>query len=425
MKIELNHLARMEGHANLVVDAVDGAIKECRLDVVESPRFFEQILKGRHYSDVAPIAARICGVCSVSHTLASLAATEQALGVAVSDQTRGLRQLLSHGENMQSHLLHLFFMAAPDYLGVSSLTELARDRRELVSRALRLKKTANDLVRVVGGRAVHPVTTCVGGFSALPEVADLQEVRRSLVAALTDLEETVALFADFELPWMARETEYLCLRTGQDYPGLDGDLFSSEGVSCPVVRFKTMISEYHQPHSNAKFARATRENFMVGPLARYKNAGEHLSSMAKKVAEALGLNRTTVNPFEANYARLVEVVHYLESSVHLIDDLLLKGLKPESVWVPPVGGRGAAAIEAPRGLLFHSYAYDENGRIESADCVIPTAQNLGNIEADLHHLAPSLLRLPRTEMARHLEMLIRSYDPCISCSTHLMKIDFV
>ncbi|WP_305042325.1 Ni/Fe hydrogenase subunit alpha [Geoalkalibacter sp.] len=425
MNIEIKHLARMEGHANLVVDAANGELKECRLEIVESPRFFEVMLKGRHYSDVAPIAARICGVCSVSHTLASLAATENALGVRVSEQTLGLRRLLSYGENLQSHLLHLYFMAVPDYLGVPSILPLAKTRRELVARALRLKKLGNDLVQVIGGRPVHPVTPRVGGFSVLPAAAALKELRRHLVTALGDLEETVALFASFRVPELERDTEYLCLAADAGYPSVGERIISSDGVNAPVHDFAQVVREYFQPHSTAKFARASRDTLMVGPLARYRNAAAQLSPMARKVAAALSLDPSTRNPYQGNLARLTEVVHFFEEAIHLIDSLLLKGLRPESIWVPPGGGAGAGAVEAPRGTLFHAYAYDEQGRITSANCIIPTAQNLGNIEADLRALVPGLLHLPQPEITARLEMLIRAYDPCISCSTHLVKVEYL
>ncbi|MDO3377756.1 Ni/Fe hydrogenase subunit alpha [Geoalkalibacter halelectricus] len=425
MNIDIKHLARMEGHANLVVDTANGELKECRLEIVESPRFFEVMLKGRHYSDVAPIAARICGVCSVSHTLASLAATENALGVKVSAQTLGLRRLLSYGENLQSHLLHLYFMAVPDYLGVPSLLPLVKTRRKLVARALRLKKVANDLVRIVGGRPVHPVTPRVGGFSALPAAQDLKELRRRLVAALADLEETVAMFASFAVPEMARETEYLCLDAAEGYPSLAARMVSSDGIDAPVAEFPAIVQEYFKPYANAKFARASRDTLMVGPLARYRNAAAKLSPMAKKVAAALSLDPATTNPYHGNLARLTEVVHFFEEAIHLIDSLLLKGIRSESIWVPPGGGTGAGAVEAPRGTLFHAYAYDEQGRITAANCIIPTAQNLGNIEADLRALVPEILHLPKEEITTRLEMLIRAYDPCISCSTHLVKVEYL
>jgi coenzyme F420-reducing hydrogenase alpha subunit len=425
MKIEVKHLARIEGHANLLIDAEKGELVECRLEVVESPRFFEPLLRGRHYSDVAPIVARICGVCSNSHTLASLSATEAALGVEVSEQTRGLRRLLAYGEILQSHLLQLYFMAVPDYLGVSSIFPLAKSRREVVSRALRLKKLANDVCAVVGGRPVHPVTPCVGGFAALPNAADLQALRRRLVGALPDLEATIDLFASFSFPDFARETEYLCLRGDDGYPVMGETIVSTDGLCAPVATYATVIEEYLVPHSTAKFARASRSSYMVGPLARVKNAFASLSPMARQVATAMGLDPSAVNPYLSLVARLVEVVHCVEEAIHLIDRLLSVGLGGEAIAVPQGGGQGAAAIEAPRGALFHSYTYDEKGCIESADCIIPTAQNLGNIEADLRELVPTLLDLPREELSLRLEQLVRAYDPCISCSTHLLRVAFV
>ena len=424
MKIEVKHLARIEGHANLVVDAKKGELLECRLEIIEAPRFFEPLLKGRHYSDVAPIVARICGVCSNSHTLVSLAATETALGVEISEQTRGLRRLLAYGEILQSHLLQLYFMAVPDYLGVSSIFPLAKSRRDLVSRALRLKKLANDICAVVGGRPVHPVTPCVGGFAAIPTTPDLQELRGRLVSALPDLESTVDLFATFVIPDFARETEYLCLRGDDGYPVSGETIVSTDGLCAPVAAYAAVIEEYLVPHATAKFARASRDHYMVGPLARVKNTFAALSPMARQVAAAMGLDAGVVNPYFNLTARLVEVIHCVEEAIHLIDRLLSAGLRNESMTPPAGGGRGTAAIEAPRGALFHSYSYDADGCIESADCVIPTAQNLGNIEADLRSLIPTLLELSQDEITRRLEQLVRAYDPCISCSTHLLKVRF-
>jgi coenzyme F420-reducing hydrogenase alpha subunit len=425
MRIEIRHLARVEGHAHLVIDAEKGELAECRLEIVESPRFFEGILKGRHYRDVAPIVARICGVCSNSHTLVSLAATENALGIAVSDQTRSLRRLLAYGEILQSHILQIYFMAVPDYLGVASIFPLVRSERELVTRALRLKKLANDICLAVGGRPVHPVTPCVGGFSALPLPHALQELRRRLVEALPDLEATVELFAAFPIPEFVRETEYLSLAAEDGYPLLGDTLVSSDGLCAAAAEYRTVIEEYPVPHSTARFARATRAAYMVGPLARVRNAHDRLSPMARTVAGVLRLSAATANPYFNLVARLVEVVHCLEEGIHLIDHILQDGVRPETAPSPSGPGRGAAAIEAPRGTLFHSYSYDASGCIESADCVIPTAQNLGNIEADLRALVPTLLHLPQEEVTKRLEMLVRAYDPCISCSTHLLEVRFV
>ncbi len=425
-RIKLDYLTRIEGHAHLVIERKAGKVTGCRLEVVETPRFFEALLQGRHYSDVATIVARVCGVCSISHTLASLMATEAALKIEVPPAAQLLRRLLSYGEIVQSHLLQLYFMAVPDYLGAASLFQLLDAQPELVRRALRLKRVGNRICEVIGGRPIHPVTTCLGGFSTKPEVGQLKQLRQELVASLPDLEATVELFAEFEYPQFSRQREAISLQANGRYPLHGSILTSSSGESCSVADYRTQIEEYLLPHSTAKLARSRSGSYMVGAQARVRNGAGHLSPMAKKVAEALQLEQSGNNPFENLKARLVEVIHCIEESLHVIDELLLHGMpRINSNSTPVVGGSGTAAVEAPRGLLFHRYEYAADGLLQQADCVIPTAQNLASIEADIQLLLPQLLDQPEELLRQQLEMLIRAYDPCLSCSTHLVKLDLV
>ncbi|RMF46378.1 MAG: Ni/Fe hydrogenase subunit alpha [Deltaproteobacteria bacterium] len=424
MKIAVNHLARIEGHANLVIDSARGQVRELRLEIVEAPRFFEPMLKGCHYSEVAPIAARICGICSNSHTLVSLEASERALGIEVSEQTRQLRRLLAFGEILQSHLVQLYFMALPDYYGVASILPLVHSERALVHHALELKRLANDILRVIGGRPVHPVTPVVGGFTRLPDAAELMDLRRRLVLVLPDLEATVEIFAGLDYPDFEREVTALSLLGDGDYPVFGDTLVTSGGRGAAVADFRDLVEEYQVPWSTAKFARMDGRDYMVGPLARLRNNHDRLSAMARQVAEALDVGPATANPYRILPARLVEVVHGVERSIHLIDDLLLAGLQEEELPAPDRFGAAVAVIEAPRGLLFHAYDYGDDGRIRAADCIIPTAQNLASIEADLRLRVPQVLDLGREDLTRQCEQLIRAYDPCISCSTHLLRVDF-
>ncbi|RME38263.1 MAG: Ni/Fe hydrogenase subunit alpha [Deltaproteobacteria bacterium] len=425
MKIAVNHLARIEGHANLVIDCARGQMRELRLEIVEAPRFFEPMLKGCHYTEVAPIAARICGICSNSHTLVSIEASERALGVDVSEQTRQLRRLLAFGEILQSHLVQLYFMALPDYYGEASILPLVHTERALVHHALELKRLANDILRVVGGRPVHPVTPVIGGFTRLPDAAELMDLRRRLVLVLPDLEATVEIFAALDYPEFEREVPALSLQGEGDYPIFGTTLVTSSGQDCAVAAFRTLVEEYQVPWSTAKFARMDGRDYMVGPLARLRNNYQRLSPMARQVADALEVGPETRNPYRILPARLVEVVHGVERAIHLIDDLLQTGLQDEELPAPSRFGAAVAVIEAPRGLLFHVYDYDDDGRIRAADCIIPTAQNLACIEADLRSRVPEVLHLERADLTRQCEQLIRAYDPCISCSTHLLRVDFV
>lgn len=422
-KIALNHLTRIEGHAHLVIDKQAGKLESCRLEVVESPRFFEALLRGRHFSDVAPIVARVCGVCSISHTMASLMATENALGIEPDPKAKLLRRLLSQGEILQSHLLQLYFMAAPDYLGIPSIFQLLNRRSDLFSRALRLKRTANRICEIVGGRPVHPVTTAIGGFSGLPDAADLKQLRQELVDALPDLEATVELFAGFDFPDFSHPAEQVCLDQAGQYPVHGERVISSCDVDQSVAEFKASIDEYIVPHSTAKMARTERGHYCVGAMARTKNAFGRLSPMAHKVATALSYAATSDNPYHGLKARLVEVVHFVEEAIHVIDELLLHGFNSaRATAMPKGGGKGVAAVEAPRGVLFHAYSYNEEGLLESADCIIPTAQNLASIEEDINTLLPGLVDLPDDEVRQRVETLVRSYDPCLSCSTHQLRV---
>ena len=423
-RIELDYLARIEGHAHLVIDSKAGKVSGCHLEVVETPRFFEALLQGRHYTDVATIVARVCGVCSISHTMASLMATETALEIEVPPQAQLLRRLLSYGEIVQSHLLQLYFMAVPDYLGATSLFQLLDDQPELVRRALRLKRVANRICEVVGGRPIHPVTTCLGGFSAKPEANQLKQLRQDLVAALPDLEATVELFAGFDYPQFGREREMISLQADSYYPLHGTILTSNSGANYQVADYRQQIEEYLTPNSTAKLARTQRGSYVVGSQARTCNGAAQLSPMAQKVATALQLERAGHNPFENLKARLVEVIHYIEETLHAIDDLLLRGMQRVcGNQTPRAGGYGTAAVEAPRGLLFHHYEYGADGLLQQADCVIPTAQNLASIETDIQTLLPQIIDLPEEQLRQQIEILIRAYDPCLSCSTHLVKLD--
>jgi len=423
MKVQIPYLSRIEGHAHLVVDTVAGEVVECQLEVVETPRFFEKLLVGRHYSEVAGLASRICGVCSHSHTLVSLMATEKAFGMEVSDQVTSLRRLLMHGEIIQSHILHLYFMAVPDYLGVNSLLAMAQSRRDLVSRALRLKKLGSDICEVIGGRPVHPVTTCVGGFYRFPEANELQRLRRQLAEALPDLEQTVELVAGLNWPDFSHQAECLALHDADGYPQFGDTLISSAGLQVPSDCYREMIREYVVPHSTAKHARINEETYLVGPLARLRQGYHHLSPLAREVADLLSLSPSTNNPYLAQGARLVEVLNCVEQSLSLIDHLLQDGLVYEAPVVTCNSREGVATLEAPRGVLLHAYSYDKKGFLTAADCVIPTAQNLANLEADLRARVPQIIDADPEQFQSELERLVRAYDPCLSCSTHLLTID--
>jgi coenzyme F420-reducing hydrogenase alpha subunit len=426
MKIDVHHVTRVEGHGDIVVDVKNGEIKKCQFEVVEAPRFFEAFVRGRPYYELSHITSRICGICSVGHATTSLRATEKALGVEPSEQTVLLRKLLFHGEIIDSHVLHTYYLVAPDFFGVGSVIPLVETNRDVVLRALRIKKLSGDVCAMVAGRHTHPIAMAVGGFTHLPTETELRDMRARFVGARADMDETIALFATLPWPEFERETEYVSLQKDDEYAFIDGTVVTSDGFSYPIEDYRKVTNEWCEPISTAKWARHNRESYMVGALARFNNNYDQLHPRAKEAAAKLGMKPICYNSFLNSGAQAVEMVHCIEDSIEIMDELLTRGIQPEE---PPVvdakGGEGVGSCDVPRGILFHNYVYDENGICTEANCIIPTNQNWANVNADLKAFLPQILDKPQDEIRLLLEMMVRAYDPCISCSTHFLTVEFV
>ncbi len=424
--IYVHHVTRVEGHGDIIAEISGGQLREVRFAVVEAPRFFEGLLRGLKYPEVVHVASRICGICACSHKGAALKATEAALGVTVSEQTNMLRRLAFHGEVLSSHLLHIYFLAAPDFLGLPSVMPLIHTHPDLVRRAMRLKQIGYDLAALVGGRHTHPVAMCVGGFSFTHDPVDMLAMRERLVDIRADLEASVELFGTLAIPEFERETEFVSLTHPDRYALYEGDICSSEGDVIPPSQYMEALEEFIVPHSTAKHARWNRPEYMVGALARFNNNHTQLHPLARDAAETLGLKAPCHNTFMMTVAQLVECVHCVEDAIELIDDLLAAGIshEDEKAEVEPRAGRAASVVEAPRGLLIHEYEYDDEGKCLFANHVIPTAQNMANLEADMREFVPQIIDQSEDRIRHGLEMLVRAYDPCISCSTHMVTVKF-
>ncbi len=435
LSVNVEFLTRVEGHGHIVIDVAGGVLKKAELQIVEAPRFFEAMLLGRSIFEAQHITSRICGICACGHSLASIQAAESALGFVPSEQTLRLRRLLLHIENLDSHLLHIYLLVAPDLLGAQSFMGLLVDHSDAVRRALRMKKACNDICAVLVGRHVHPIAAVVGGFTRLPDRQDLELIKARLTEIQNDLVPTVELVAALEFPTFSRETEYVALVGDSGaYPLLAGDVGSSDGVRRPKEDYPAITNEFLVPHSTAKHARLSRSSYAVGALARFNLNSAGLHPLARAAAATIGLSAPCSNPFLNTAAQLVECVHSAADGLRIVDELLAEGVdRSETVVVgvnenraiPVRAGSGVGAVEVPRGLLFHHYQVDEQGLIEKADCVIPTGQNLQNIEDDMRKLVPEILDRSDEEMTLMLEMLVRAYDPCISCSTHFLKVELV
>jgi sulfhydrogenase subunit alpha len=419
LNVSVHHLTRVEGHGDIRIRIKGGHVEEARWSVVETPRYFEVMLKGKHYTTAGILTARICGICSIGHCLASLRATEAAFGVTIPETAAKLRLLAKHGETLQSHSLHLFFLAAPDYLGLPSAVPLLRDKPEVVALAGRIKGLANRLCEAVAGRTTHPVALHVGGVSRLPERHDLLRFQDELRRALDDLACAAEIFASFNVPDFIRETEFVSLKGEGAYPWIGGRLVSSDGVERDESDYRAMSNEYVTDENTSKWCRLSRDSFAVGALARFNNNHRFLHPAALKLAESFGLTAVCHNPFMNNVAQLVECVHVVHDSIRLIDEILA-GEPVTLTKVEPHAGEGVGAVEVPRGILYHHYEYDEEGYVVRANCVIPTTQNNANIHLDVGALAAQQAAEGTSDkrLEELCSMLVRAYDPCISCSVH-------
>ncbi len=428
LDINVKHLTRVEGHGNIVVNMKDGTLEKAQLEIVEAPRYFEAMLKGRSFHEAAIITSRICGICSLGHQMTSLKATEQALGLDVSEQTVLLRRLLVHGATLQSNILHAYFLAAPDFLKVGSVFPLVGSHPEVVVRALRMKRLANDIGDVVSGRAVHPITPVPGGFTSVPSARQLEEIKRRLIEDMVpDFEATVETLKSLAaaIPQFERETEYISLRSDDRYALYDGDICSSDTGRVDDGEYRKMTNEFVVPHSTSKHCKANRTSYFAGALARWNNNHDKLCDLALGAAEELGLQPGCTNPYMNTIAQVVEAAECVTDSLAIIDQLLGDGLKDELPNQEPTRyGRGVGATEVPRGILYHEYEYDRAGRIVKANCIIPTGQNLGNIDDDMKKLVPEIVDEGKDAITLKLEMLVRAYDPCISCSVHMLDVEF-
>lgn len=429
VSINVEHLTRVEGHGNIVLNAKNGTVQKVEWQISEAPRFFESFVRGRPYHELSHITSRICGICSIGHALASLKATEKAMDIPISDQTKILRKLALHGENMQSHILHVGYLVAPDLFKVGSVFPLISSATDTVKKIIHLHRLANEMSELLCGRTTHPITLVPGGFSEIPSEKQLRQLKQRLFDSMSTCNEVASVILDNadKLPQFTRETEYIGLTSNDEYALYEGDIGSTDTGTHAVDKYESIVNEFIVPQSTAKYCKHHRSSYMVGALARFNLNANYLHSSAKELAKKFDLTPINYNPFMNNIAQIVEYVHSVEDSIELIDLLLEKGVntseKPSTFVIKE--GRGVGAIEVPRGILFHDYTYNKEGICTKANCVIPTNQNHNNIQKDMEVFAPELLDQPKDDIRLNLEMLVRAYDPCISCSTHYLDVQFV
>ncbi len=419
---EVEELTRVEGEGTLHLRVREGQVVEARLKIFEAPRYFEQLVVGRTPDEVIDIVARICGICPVAYQMSAVHGFEDLFGVTIDPQVRALRRLFYTGEWIESHGLHIYLLHAPDFLGYDSAITMAKDHRAVVEQGLALKKVGNDLLRILGGRPIHPVSVRVGGWSRVPRRTELEPIRHALEGALEQAKATVHLVRSFSAPAFEREPKLVALKHPSEYPFNDGRIVSSDGLDLAPSAWDEAFVEDHVEGTNALHARTkSGEVYLVGPAARLTLASDQLHPIAKELLAETGLHdEMRTNIYWSVAARAIELVHAVAEAIDIIDEYTPPA-EPRVAWTSRPG-RAAWATEAPRGLLFHRYEVDERGLVSAAQIVPPTSQNQGAIEADLAKFAPTILDLPHEVATNKLEQLIRSYDPCISCATHFLDV---
>lgn len=429
--ITIPHLGRVEGHGGIFVKIVGDEVLEVNMDIHEGSRYYEALLVGKNFLEVQGIITRVCAICSANHTVTALMAIENALGIEESLLVRRLRGLLLLGAAVESHALHVLALALPDYLGFESVMAMAKKYPDEVTAALRLKQLGNRIQELVGGRPVHPVNALVGGFGRLPSREQLARLRNELVEEMPTAMRFVELASTIEVPtWAAEPTVYMALKP--DFPAYrfrGSTICTSRGEEFPVSAYRDVVREFTVEHSHAKHsALASGETYMTGAQARLSLWGDRLVGNAREAFQALFPSGPQSNILLNNWAQLVEIVHSLERGVEICDEL--HEMSDEDGKPAPYevrAGLGIAAVEVPRGTLFHEYELDAEGRVVAANIITPTAQNLANVERDLRRAAENLLTARPAggdeELRLDLSMVARAYDPCISCSVHVVRIE--
>lgn len=420
--IHVDTLARVEGEGALYIKMRGAQVEDVKLKIFEPPRFFEAFLRGRAYTEAPDITARICGICPIAYQMSAVHAVESVFGLSIDPAIRQLRRLIYCGEWMESHTLHVYMLHAPDFLGYPDAIRMAKDHPKEVERGLQLKKAGNEIVRLFGGREIHPINVKVGGFYRLPSKADAAALCERLKWAREAALETVRWVAKLPFPDFEMDYEFVALSHPEEYPMNEGRLLSNGGLNISVPEYDDHFEEIHVAYTNALHSTLkARGAYFVGPLARYSLNADRLSPVVTSAASEIGFSKICRNPFKSIIVRSLEILYACDEAIRILS-AYDPNVKP-SVEAQIRPGTGYACTEAPRGILYHRYKIGEDGLIQDSKIVPPTSQNQKTIENDLRQLVEKSPRLSKETLTWRCEQAIRNYDPCISCATHFLKLE--
>lgn len=432
MQIKIDHIAKIEGHAGFTADIANGNVTKARLDVREGARLLEGILRDRSIFEVSQITSRICGVCPVVHNLTSLKALEKALNIEVSETTVLLRKLMMMGQIINSHSLHLFFFSLSDFFGTKNDLDLIKKFPDRAKDALAVREFGNCLIEVIGGRSIHPLTPTIGGFLKLPDAKKMGKLFDECDNILLAAKNLATLFVKLRYPDFIRSAPYASMNHSREYAYYDGLIKTSDEEKTSPASFINVIKEYQLEGDAVKKAQYRGKPFMVGAISRLNNNHAQLNAEAKKMLKASKIHLPNFNPFYNILSQAVEIVHCVEESKKIMHKILRQDLnkndtkEKEQLVQTRIKNieetaEGTATIEAPRGTLYYYYEIDSHGKVKNCNIITPTSQNLARLEKDLEEYLPSLLtnkNICQKDCQDKIKMLVRAYDPCLTCATH-------
>lgn len=424
-RIKVDYLSRVEGEGGIRIEIRGGRLHQIDLRIFEAPRFFEPILRGRSFQDVIDFTARICGICPVAYQMSAVHAIEALIGIDVDEEVRRLRRLLYAAEWIESHALHVYLLHGPDFYGLESAWS-GKGYMPVLQRGLLLKRLGNELLTIIGGRPVHPVSVRVGGFFKMPDRERLMRILPSLQRGYEEAVEGIrwaaSLFNGRKEASLPIHT-HVSLRDPEGYPMNRGEVVTSEGREFSMRDFLSSVEEYQVSHSTALHS-VLRDgsnigHYMVGPVARLNLNHHTMPEGIGAVMSDSGIRIPITDAGMSIVARSVEIAYAFNEAIRIIRDYT--GVVPEisfefregtAVWI----------TEAPRGMLIHDYEFDREGRVRSSRLITPTSQNLSHIERTLKAYIESNIEKSAETLKKGSEQIVRSYDPCISCSVHVVKV---
>ncbi len=421
MDLSLKNISKIEGHTHLDLKVRGGAVVESKLKISENKRFFTQAATGLKFNAVSTTMSRICGTCSAAHALCSIEAIEKAFGVNVSEQTFALRKLLINASHLRDHAMHLYFFCLPDLLGKDSVLDFSKEQHEWIHDGLHVKEAGNFLSKVVGGRAVHPPDVILGGFLNFPKQEEIEEAKEKLGDARERVLKIIEVFYNDKSSFK-RKTNYVGL-INNDYNFLKGMIKTAKGTVIPEEKYGEHLQRVVLPYSTATGFKWESEDYMVGALARMNLNKQSLNKKTRKDAQKYLKVFPSNCVFKNNLAQAIEMLHQIDNSLDILRAWNFK--KEPLVKIKPRKSTGIGVVEAPRGTLYYRLDLDEKGIVQFADLCIPTQQNAIHLEKDIAKLVGGMLDKEKAEISMAVEKLIRAYDPCMSCATHFLKINWV